>query len=64
MRSYHGVCIKLSNAPKDTYILILGLVEMLPYVSKGALQMNLGSEGNGTPLEYSCLENPMDRGAW
>ena len=21
-------------------------------------------EGNGTPLEYSCLENPMDRGAW
>ena len=21
-------------------------------------------EGNGTPLQYSCLENPMDRGAW
>ena len=20
--------------------------------------------GNGTPLQYSCLENPMDRGAW
>ena len=27
---------------------------------------NLNSifEGNGTPLQYSCLENPMDRGAW
>ena len=25
--------------------------------------MYLG-EGNGTPLQYSCLENPMDRGAW
>ena len=21
-------------------------------------------EGNSTPLQYSCLENPMDRGAW
>ena len=26
------------------------------YVSQG--------EGNGTPLQYSCLESPMDRGAW
>ena len=21
-------------------------------------------EGDGTPLQYSCLENPMDGGAW
>ena len=21
-------------------------------------------EGNGNPLQYSCLESPMDRGAW
>ena len=21
-------------------------------------------EGNGYPLQYSCLDNPMDRGAW
>ena len=21
-------------------------------------------EGNGTPFQYSCLENPIDRGAW
>ena len=21
-------------------------------------------EENGTPLQYSCLKNPMDRGAW
>ena len=25
---------------------------------------NIVREGNGTPLQYSCLENPMDRGAW
>ena len=23
-----------------------------------------GGEGNGKPLQYSCLENPRDRGAW
>ena len=24
----------------------------------------ISGEGNGTPLQYSCLESPMDRGAW
>ena len=24
----------------------------------------IAGEGNGNPLQYSCLENPMDRGAW
>ena len=27
------------------------------------VEVSLG-EGNGTPLQYSCLENPMDGGAW
>ena len=33
---------------------------------RGNLNTNIhrGGEGNGTPLQYSCLENPMDRGAW
>ena len=26
--------------------------------------MGLIGEGNGTPLQYSCLENPTDGGAW
>ena len=25
---------------------------------------HISGEGHGTPLQYSCLENPMDRGAW
>ena len=29
----------------------------------GAFRNKCG-EGNGTPLQYSCLENPMDGGAW
>ena len=28
----------------------------LPIITNG--------EGDGTPLQYSCLENPMDGGAW
>ena len=27
-------------------------------------QYTVFREGNGTPLQYSCLENPMDGGAW
>jgi len=27
------------------------------------LETNNGDE-NGNPLQYSCLENPVDRGAW
>ena len=29
----------------------------------GSSQVRFG-EGNGSPLQFSCLENPMDRGAW
>ena len=25
---------------------------------------NIYGEGNGNPIQYSCLENPVDRGAW
>ena len=31
--------------------------------SNPGLGRSLG-EGNGNPLQYSCLENPMERGAW
>ena len=29
-----------------------------------AVSSGRGGEGNGTPLQYSCLETPMDGGAW
>ena len=28
------------------------------------ISSTLFGEGNGTPLQYCCLENPMDGGAW
>ena len=33
-------------------------------MSKYTLTNWITREGNGTPLQYSCLENPMDGGAW
>ena len=40
-----------------------------PVYNMGDLGLIPGSgispgEGNGKPLQYCCLENPMDRGAW
>ena len=32
--------------------------DMIPGLERSA------GEGNGNPLQYSCLGNPMDRGAW
>ena len=28
------------------------------------IYVSYSGEGDGTPLQYSCLENPMDGGAW
>ena len=34
------------------------------YLAKSSCLWRLIGEGNGTPLQYSCLENPTDREAW
>ena len=34
------------------------------YTLKNISNYTVSGEGNGTPLQYSCLENPMDGGAW
>ena len=46
-----------------------GSVVKNPSASAGDVGSILGSgrslgEGNGNPFQYSCLGNPMDRGAW
>ena len=46
-----------------------GSVVKNPPVNAGDAELIPGSgrfsrEGNGNPLQYSCLGNPMDRGAW
>ena len=40
------------------------LISCLRLLFQSAMaSLSLG-EGNGNPLQYSCLENPMDEGAW
>ena len=43
-----------------------GSQQLLPVVLPEDLLYNMYclGEGNGTALQYSCLENPMDGGAW
>ena len=36
----------------------------IPWTKKPGRLQSMISEGNGNPLWYSCLENPMDEGAW
>ena len=37
----------------------------VPLLKKIYIHLPLNArEGNGTPLQFSCLENPVDRGAW
>ena len=48
----HGVLI-LINLSRYGAVLSLFTPDSIPY-----------GEGNGSPLHYSCLENPVDGGAW
>ena len=36
----------------------MGALGLIPGLGRSS------GEGNGNPLQYSCLENPMDGGAW
>ena len=42
----------------------VNLDSFLPPLNSKRVIPFYGGEGNGTPLQYSCLENPMDGGAW
>ena len=44
--------------------LILAIFTELPQLDFKHHLCSMYGEGNGTPLQYSCLENPMDGGAW
>ena len=71
--------LSVKTSPEMTFILVLPLSNSVVLVVKNRLPMqemrvpSLGSiswlgrspeGGHGNPLQYSCLENPMGRGAW
>ena len=55
---FDDLSIGVSGVLKSPTIIVL--LSTSPFMS---VSICLG-EGNGTPLQHSCLENPMDRGAW
>ena len=58
--------VMLSNHLIFCYLLLL-LLSIFPSVGVFSKELVLSQwcgEGSGTPLQYSCPENPMDGGAW
>ena len=54
-----GLCKKIRDT-KGTFHAKMGLIK-----DRNCMDLTEAEgEGNGTPLQYSCLESPMDRGAW
>ena len=66
---HHFITFMKTSPGKDVWIYVLQLSLFCVEGWSRAAQVcrilvpNHG-EGNGTPLQYSCLENPVDRGAW
>ena len=56
-----GCCIWCQDYPK-IHLMDEGSGAILSFKTFSSFINRL--EGNGTPLQYSCLENPMDGGAW
>ena len=56
-RFFH--CLEYSFSPLNNSYLFLS-----SQFRNKLSQENILGEGNGNPLQYSCLENPMDGGAW
>ena len=44
--------------------MVKGLSVEITEFKKESFKKERGEEGNGTPLQYCCPENPMDEGAW
>ena len=57
-------CLIYSKVSMSDIIMGYLLLFQVILLSIGSFYTALGGEGNGTPLQYSHLENPMDRGAW
>ena len=69
LQKLSGVCVCVFLLFKWKSLIILQNL-ILEDMKRGKLSVKLivleliNGEGNGTPLQYSCLENPMDGGAW
>ena len=61
--SERACCVTSKPRSQETLGLSRGSVVKNPLASARAMGSTPG-EGNGNPLQYSCMKNPMDRGTW
>ena len=61
----HTLRLENESAKAESWLDMYGVGEKwgqdIYYLPKPNISLR---EGNGNPLQYSCLENPMDGGAW
>ena len=53
--------------PPVKFIKVLNFTDktwLVRYSGEVSVKIGISGEGNGNPLQYSCLENPLDRGSW
>ena len=48
----------------DCFLILIALNLLVLIWKKKSVYQSIHGEGNGNPLQCSCLENPIDRGAW
>ena len=69
-RCFHLLGMVYKNAAVNVHVRIYAWkcvfisLEYLPGSGIAGSWGNSVGDGNGTPLQHSCLENPMERGAW
>ena len=54
----YGHCIKRYGSDGKAFAYNVGDLGSIPGLGRSC------GEGNGNPLQYPCLENPMDGGVW
>ena len=62
--TFIGIQVFMLSAITNPAVNILVRVFGVHQNTFGCIYVGYVGEGNGTPLQYSCLENPMDGGAW
>ena len=58
------LCDPIDSSPPGSSVPGILQARILEWVAIFLLLVDRNGEGNGTPLLYSCLENPMGGGAW
>ena len=63
---HHLICFKSKTpVPMEKFCSLIAVwCPPVPHSHDSQSVIPVPGEGNGTPLQYSCLENPMDGGAW